>query len=320
MSLSTQQRACREYCERHGLFVDRIFVEEGESAKTKDRTKLIELLDHCRDSKGSIQHVVVYKIDRFSRQLYDHAVLAAQLLKYGVTLKSATEPISNDAAGKLMEHILSDFAQFDNDVRSERTVAGMKAALESGHWTFGAPIGYCRKIDTTGRDSIEPDPIGGPLIRQAFELVATGLHTKAEVLRKLTAAGLRTRRGNRLSLQTFQQLLRKPIYAGILSVPSWGIEGVKGDFEPLLSVEIFDRVHCVLDGRALTVAPHQRNHPDFPLRRFVACAECDTPITASWSKGRVQRYGYYRCRKSACLAIKWLKISSSGSLLIILAT
>jgi DNA invertase Pin-like site-specific DNA recombinase len=46
--------------------------------------------------------------------------------------------------GKLMEGVLAAFAQFDNDCRSDRTRAGMKAALELGRWTFLAPIGYVR--------------------------------------------------------------------------------------------------------------------------------------------------------------------------------
>jgi site-specific DNA recombinase len=41
-----------------------------------------------------------------------------------------------------MEGVLAAFAQFDNDVRSDRTRAGMRAALELGRWTFPAPLGY----------------------------------------------------------------------------------------------------------------------------------------------------------------------------------
>jgi len=41
-----------------------------------------------------------------------------------------------------MEGVLAAFAQFDNDVRSDRTRAGMRAALELGRWTFLAPLGY----------------------------------------------------------------------------------------------------------------------------------------------------------------------------------
>jgi site-specific DNA recombinase len=99
LSLETQESVCRAYCERQGLEIDRVFVEQGESAKTAERTELIKLLAYCRAKKDQVQHVVVYRIDRFSRQRYDHAVLVAQLAKNGVTLKSATEPISNDAAG-----------------------------------------------------------------------------------------------------------------------------------------------------------------------------------------------------------------------------
>lgn len=40
-----------------------------------------------------------------------------------------------------MEGVLAAFAQFDNDVRSERTRGGMRAALELGRWTFLAPLG-----------------------------------------------------------------------------------------------------------------------------------------------------------------------------------
>jgi DNA invertase Pin-like site-specific DNA recombinase len=302
--LQTQEKGCRDYCERQGFTVARVFVEEGESAKTAERTQLIELLDYCRDQKGIIQHVIVYKIDRFSRQRYDHAILVARLLKSGVTLKSATEPISNDAAGKLMEHILSDFAQFDNDVRAERTKAGMRAALAAGYWTFGNPVGYRRRLDAMGKRVLEADSNSGPLVKKAFELYATGLHNKADVLRTVTAMGLRTSRGNALTIQTFQQILRNPIYAGFISVPRLGIENVKGIFEPLVTAEIFGRVQAVLDGRSLTVTPHQRNHPDFPLRRFVSCGACGVPLTGSWSKGRTRRHAYYRCRNSACLSVK----------------
>jgi len=137
----------------------------------------------------------------------------------------------------------------------------------------------------------------------AFELVATGLHAKTEMLRRVTAMGLHTRTGKKLSAQTFQELLRKPIYAGVISVPSWGIEKIQGNFEPIITMNLFDRVQAILDGRALAVTSHQRNHPDFPLRRFVRCAECDTPITGSWSRGRARRYPYYRCRNSDCLSV-----------------
>ena len=61
------------------------------------------------------------------------------LKSLGISLRSATEPIDDTSTGKLMEGVLASFAQFDNDVRSDRTRAGMRAALELGRWTFPAP-------------------------------------------------------------------------------------------------------------------------------------------------------------------------------------
>jgi hypothetical protein len=59
-----------------------------------------------------------------------------------------------------------------------------------------------------------------------------------------------------------------------------------GDFEPLISEELFYRVQSVLAGRVPVTTPQQRAHPDFPLRAFVRCVFCGRGLTGSWSKGR----------------------------------
>jgi len=141
-SLPTQRKVCEEYCKREGIEVSKVFIEEGESAKTTDRPMLQELLLYCRENKKRLQYVVVYSMSRFGRNTYDHTITATLLKKLGIQLRSATEPISDTAVGKLTEGMLAAFAQFDNDVRSERTVAGMKATILEGKWTFKAPIGY----------------------------------------------------------------------------------------------------------------------------------------------------------------------------------
>src|SRR5215469_4771725 len=208
LSLPTQQRACTEYCQRNGYEVDRVFVEEGESAKTADRTELKNLLAYCRQYKGRIQAIVVYALSRFARECYGHHVLRAQLASLGITLRSATEPIDDTSSGKLMEDIIAAMAQYENNIRSERTVAGMKARLERGGWTFPPPLGYLKSIAADGAKTIIPDPQRAPLIKQSFELFATGLYSKQQVLEKVTALGLTTRAGKRLSPQTFQHSLR----------------------------------------------------------------------------------------------------------------
>ena len=129
LSLPTQLRACEEYCKHEGWDVLERFKEEGESAKTTDRTELQKLLKYCRMHKGKVHFIVVYNLTRFAREKYDHFALRAFLKSLGISLRSATEPIDDTSTGKLMEGVLAAFAQFDNDVRSDRTRAGMRAAL-----------------------------------------------------------------------------------------------------------------------------------------------------------------------------------------------
>ena len=66
----------------------------------------------------------------------------------------------------------------------------------------------------------------------------------------------------------------------------YGVRGKRGDFEPLVSEELFYRVQAILSGRTPSTAPQQRAHPDFPLRGFVRCESCGRGLTGSWSKGR----------------------------------
>ena len=103
--------------------------------------------------------MVVFNLTRFARDKYDHFALRSLLQSLGISLRSATEPIDDTSTGKSMEGVLAAFAQFDNDCRSDRTRAGMKAALELGRWVFLAPIGYLNAPRTMGK-SLMPDPSG----------------------------------------------------------------------------------------------------------------------------------------------------------------
>jgi DNA invertase Pin-like site-specific DNA recombinase len=85
-----------------------------------------------------------------------------------------------------MERVLAAFAQFDNDCRSDRTRAGMKAALELRQWTLLAPIGYLNAPGAMGK-SLMADPERAPLVRRAFEEYATGRFTKQQVLEQAHA-------------------------------------------------------------------------------------------------------------------------------------
>src|SRR5712692_5972952 len=309
LSLTTQLKTCEDYCERQAFHVLARFREEGESAKTADRTELQKLLQFCRTNKGRVQFVVVFNLTRFARDKYDHFALRAHLKSLGISLRSATEPIDDTSTGKLMEGVLAAFAQFDNDVRSERTRAGMRMALEQGRWMFIPPVGYLNAPRWTGK-SLMPDPDRAALVTRAFEEFATGRFTKEEVLDAVSRSGFRTRSGSIMNPQSFGRMLTNRLYTAFIDLPHFGVSR-RGDFDPLVSDDTFYQVQAILQGRIQVVGPHERNRPDFPLKGLVRCAECGRPLTASWSKGRSGRYPYYHCWRQ-CRAVNVTKAKLEG--------
>src|SRR5574341_500015 len=87
-SLESQELACREYARSKNIKILKVFIERGESAKFADRTELLALNDFCRQNKGSVEVLLVWKIDRFARNVTDHFNVKATLAKYGVRIVS----------------------------------------------------------------------------------------------------------------------------------------------------------------------------------------------------------------------------------------
>ena len=298
-SLEVQERDCRTMCERNGWQVLRVFREEGESAKTADRPQLQELLTYCRVNRPRPNYVVVHNVDRWARKGTDHDAMKLYLAKFNVKLRSYMQRLGDDPHDEFFERILSGLAELDNRQRSMRSLAGMKARLQNGGWPFKAPLGY-RNVRSGKTKSVALDPDRAPLIRQAFELYATGLHSREDVRKRVNALGLRTLRGNNVGRETFSRMLRNPRYMGVLHVEKWDLQ-VEGEYPAIVSADVFQRVQDQLQQKAIAVTPKQRNNPDFPLRHFVRCGRCLRPLTASWSKGKKGvKYAYYRCQNRAC--------------------
>lgn len=299
-SLESQELACREFARAKSIHILKIFIEQGESAKFADRTQLLELIDFCRHPKGQVQVLLVWKIDRFARNVEDHYTIKATLAKYGVRIVSVTEPIDPDPNGKLLETILAGFAQFDNDIRAMRTVQGMRRKLQEGFFPWKPPLGYVSST-TNGEKKTEPDRPDQPLfglLQRAWQEFATGAYSKAEMRRLMTSWGVVTHRGQPIPPQSVDSLFASPYYAGILVDP-WSKEEYEARHVPMVSRDDFALVQEML-GRSRQRVPHHRIRPEFPLRGMVRCRQCRQYLTGSFSRGRSQRYPYYHCNHRAC--------------------
>jgi len=300
-SLESQEVACREFARSRNIHVEKVFIEQGESAKCVDRTQLVELIDFCRNHKGNVDAVLVWKLDRFARNVSDHFSVKAVLGKYGVRIVSVTEPINDNAEGKLMETILAGFAEFDNSIRAMRTVQGMRRKIQEGIFPWRAPLGYRSSVlaDEKKTRPDVPDEPAFSILRRAFKEFATGGYTKAEIGRLMNRWGLPAIRGKPVAAQWLDKLFSNPFYAGILVDP-WSGEEHAGKHIPLLTRTEFARVQQVITRRSRSVV-HHVERVEFPLRGVVRCAACNHTLTSAFSRGRSNSYPYYLCSQKQCV-------------------
>ena len=287
-SLGTQEKICTEYALKHGYDIGRVFIEKGESAKNADRTQLKELLAYCTTKKNSIKSVVIYKIDRLARNTDDYRQIRFVLKRHGVEIKSTSEFFEDNPAGRFQESILSSVAQFDNDVRTERSVNGMRDAMRDGRFVWKAPIGFDNGI-VNGKPNIVPNQMAS-LVLMAFEEVAIGIIPSLEIYRKSTKAGLLARNGKAISQSHFYRMLSNELYMGWIN----GLgERNNGVFTPIVSEELFANLQLALNKKMGRSIQYKKDTIDFPLRRFFY-HPIGRKLTGAWSQGRSKKYPYYR--------------------------
>ncbi|HEX6369077.1 MAG TPA: recombinase family protein [Longimicrobium sp.] len=301
-SLETQEQICREHAAKLGYSVLTVFIERGESAKSAERTQLKAALAYCSSRrKTPVDFFVVYKLDRFARNVEDHVTVRMKLRQAGTTLISATEPIDGTPIGKLLEVQMAGWAEFDNSIRAERSKSGMVARVRQGVWVWMAPLGYYRP---TPGGNLQPHPEEATLIRILFEEFAKGTHTYESIAKYLNARGFRTKSGYRIRRQQVEKLLHNPIYAGIIE--AFG-ERVIGTFEPLISLELWQQCQPGSREHKPHAPAHLANNPLFPLRRVIVCSACGKPLTGSRSTGRTgARYAYYHHPQQGCTKATFL--------------
>jgi len=286
-SLVTQEKQAREYAQKSGYHLDRVFVERGESAKTNERHVLKEMLNYCEQNKGRIQVVIIPKIDRLARNRDDYGLLKGFLSRLQIRLDSVGERIEDTPVGRFTESILASVAQFDNEIRAERCKGGMIEAAKEGRWMWKAPKGY-KNVRVDGKANIAPDERLGPIMREAFERIASGSYSSQAVCHWLQAHGVR------VTISRLHEILHNKAYLGIIEPFGLNQKGAH-PFVPLVSRATFYRAQEVLR-RKSQAKTYEHDHPDFPLRGTVVC-ECGRFFTAYWKQKPRARYGYYRCMK-----------------------
>jgi site-specific DNA recombinase len=264
------------------------YVDDGYSGKDLNRPAMQRLLADAKQKKFDL--LLVFKIDRISRNVGDLIKLGEHLNSIGVGLRSATEPFdTTNSSGKLLFNMLGSFAQFERELIGERTRLGLRRRKREGKWNGIAPFGYRTKEDGT----LELDPREAPFARRVFQLFLENNWGTTQIARHMRLEDHVTRRNRgRWVTQTVWKMLSHPVYAGLSEV-----EGeLKAQNPAIVTWEEFERVQKVLASRASTTGP-QLHSPNV-LSGLLRCGLCGGAMTTAKGCGKTGklRVYYYMCR------------------------
>ena len=305
ISIPAQREVCERKARTLGFDVVGEYVEPGRSATSMDkRVAFQQMLSRIKTDKD-VDYVIVYKLSRMNRNRIEDALVVDKLQRSGVTLISATEAIDDSRNGRLLHGILAAINEFRSaedgaDIRDK-----MAYKARNGGTLGRAPLGYRNvRINYDGRqiNTVEIDADRAPLVRQAWELYATGDYTLDDLSEVMADRGLLTRATARrpsqpVSKNKFAQMFRDVYYLGKID-----FQGViyDGRHEAIVTQDLYDRVQDILDARRQRNTRSRVHH--HYLKGMLFCDRCH-------QAGRLSRliyteaknhngalYQYFKCR------------------------
>ncbi|MEO1282931.1 MAG: recombinase family protein, partial [Pseudomonadota bacterium] len=300
--LGSQETRCREYAGYRGYEVVRVFTDEGVSGGLINRPGMQAMLTFMKKNRAKQRYIVIIDdISRLARDLMAHIQLRAAIGEVSGKLESPTIEFGEDSDSQLVENMLASVSQHQRQKNAEQTKNRMRARAMNGYYVFIPPLGYrYERVNGHGKLLVPDDPAAS-ILRDCLERFADGrLSSQAEVVRYLERfPDFPLWHDGKIYLQRIREVFEKPIYAGYIDIPRWGITLQKGKHEPLISFETFQKVQNRLNGPPK--APVRKSTTDdFLLRGFVTCGDCGHPLTGAYSKGRAKHYGYYFCQQKGC--------------------
>lgn len=232
-----------------------------------------------RDVKaGKYEVCMVYKLDRFCRNVKDFHYYVEILEAHGCSLVSISQNIDTSTpVGRLLRNILADFAQFESEMIAERVKDNKVAAARKGRWNGGhIPFGY---IVRDKKFEVNPDE--EVVVKHIYSLRGKGWGF-LKIAKDLTARGVKprygTRRGFHWSEDSVRYIVENPIYKGVLKYEDVSLEGA---IPAIIDEETWHQaqVQRKLHGR-VQQSPHL-------LSGLLYCSHCNHMGWAISANGRV---------------------------------
>ena len=285
-SIEGQLRECKEYADQNGITVVRTYIDRALSAKTDSRPQFQQMIHDS--ATHTFEAVLVWKLDRFSRNRYDSAHYKRILKNNRVHVVSVTEPISNTPEGIMLESLLEGMAEYYSAELAEKVSRGHKENALKAKFNGGpVPLGY--RIDSEHHYQIDPNT--APVVQEAFHRYAAGESIRS-IIESLNARGIRNSRGNPFTKNSFQTLLKNRRYLGEYRYKDTVIPDA---IPAIIDPDCFDAVQrrCEIHRQA---PAHNKADIHYLLTTKLFCGKCGTMMAGESGRSHTGTvHCYYKC-------------------------
>ena len=275
-SIDGQLRYCREYAERYGYNIIGEYCDRAISGTTDQRPQFQKMI--ADSAKKKFQYILVWKLDRFSRDRYVSALYKYKLKKNGVRVLSATESIGSGDES-IAEIYVKQLAQ--------NTKRGSREAVLQGRSAGGAiPFGY-KTVDKR----LVIDEKEAPIVRRAFRMYADGAMIR-DIYDEFRRRGYRTRTGGEFNRGSFHRMFQNQKYIGIYTYCDVSIDG---GCPAIVEKDVFEKCRSRLLSNKHSGKP-AKDKIEYLLKGKAFCGHCGAPMVGDSATSMTgDRHEYYSC-------------------------
>ena len=281
-SIEGQLRVCEQYAKNNDIVILKTYIDRAMTGTNDNRPDFQQMIKDSASKEW--QNIIVYKLDRFSRNKYETAKYKKILKDNGVKLISAMENIPDTPEGIILESLLEGMAEYYSAELSQKVKRGMNETRLKGNFTGGTII-YGYNVEN---HKVVINEEQAEVVRFIYEQYALGVYVK-DIIQKLNEKHIYNR-GKPFARNTIYNILKNEKYSGIYRHNNEVFENM---YPRIVSQEIYDKV------RKKTSQNHYGKRSIevvYLLRNKLKCGYCGEPISAECgtsSKGNKRRY--YKC-------------------------
>ena len=302
-SIDDQVKACNEYAQRRGYEIVAVYADYAISGRSDDRPQFLQMIEDAKKSKFDI--VLVWKIDRFARNMMDQFHYEREMKLHNVTLESCKENISGGTIeADMNKGMLAIFAQIRSQQSAVDTMRGLLGKAEQCQYLGIWRLGYSHEGDT-----ITIDPLTAPIVKRMHDDYLAGMPVN-EIIAYLKELGIKTYAGNDPGYQFVTGILKNMAYAGVYM---WGqkkddrgnvIKDAQGKPVPLVYVEggmpaivsMETKLACI---ERLKYRKHSKTKANYMLSGKLFCKAADKQMHGESGKSRLGVEYFYYVAKAA---------------------